>query len=700
MKITNVNKGKPYHLSPGTKLKIERPNLFFNEYGEQTTPVNLPDTDQNRELLDYPDLLSKKQKPVASISATIEDDGYFMPCRQAILSAQRKKSIETSFYMNEGSFLSKIADTSLSDVFGAETIPGLSTVDECIAFCRSLVSGNDPHYAIFPVLISSGDSYSDGTPKYAYINRYGFIDSDGNFRDSIFLDPTAPLDFYNAVPRTMADGDTNINLAAGYYISPFIRGNYLLQRIFSYFGYTLKDNFFTRTSPFPDMVFINNCADSIILGSIRITDLLPDCSCSTILEVYRKKFCCEFVPDEVNHAVDILLFNDVVNAEPQADLSPYLTSQIQVEYPEAYKQLIISSEDQIASPQEVETFDSIADLYSKYKSLYLDPVDGAFYRSGYYIWPLYGSVSAISIADKVAEFSMRYYSGGNLKTEEITVPDCQPVMVPFQTDKVSGSNIFNSNEDTFLYIGEANFLNSKLMAADTAEVEPSSKESTTSDVTLKPMLAFAYNSNNYPRGTISNYAKTVTDSLSEPYTRLFNYTLSYNGSDGIFERFYRKLDDIYRNSMHTVTADLLLPANVKQSLSAHLPVNLKGENLLVNILKYTIGGKIEPIETSFYTYRLYEPVTSAKLFSEYNPFTGYSWKFNKTEKTLTQAQYESSPYRDKEFVTVFLPPATKEDADSGKRFFVQHTALTYRFGDYDHYNEYEVWFAAVKDSDI
>lgn len=696
MKITNVSKGKSYHLSPGTKLKIERPNLFFNEYGEQTNPVSLPDTDLNRDLLDYPDLISKKQKPAASIIATIEDDGYFMPCRQAILSAQRKKSIETSFYMNEGSFLSKISDTSLSDIFGIETIPGLSTVDQCINFCRSLVSGDNPHYAIFPVLISSGNSYADGTPKYDYINRYGFTDSDGRFRDVIFQNPTAPLDFYNAVPRTMVDGDTTVNLAAGYYISPFIRGNYLLQRIFSYFGYTLKENFFTRTTPFPDMVFINNCADSIVTGSIRITDLLPDCSCNTILEVYRKKFCCEFVPDEVNHVVDVKLFNDIIKTKPQADLSPYLASPITVEYPESYKQLIISSKDQVSSPQGVETFDSIADLYSKYKSLYLDPWDGAFYRSGYFFLTILGSVSALSILDKVAESSMRYYAGDNLPTEEITVPDCQAVMVPFYINYRPEFGQLNGSEDTFLYIGDANFLNSKLVTGNTSDTGSSSQDSTTSDVELKPMLAFAYKSNNYPRGTISNYAKMVSSNSYEVYTRLFDYTLSYNGPDGIFEKFYRNLDNIYRNSLHTVTADLLLPANVKQSLSAHLPVNLQGENLLVNILKYTIGGKIEPLETSFYTYRLYEPVNSAPPFSDYNQSTDYQWKFNNTKRQLTQAQYESSPYKDKPLVSMFLPPATKADADSGKRFFVQCTAIAYQFGDYMHYDEYEVWFTAVK----
>lgn len=689
MKITNVNKGRAYHLSSDTQLQVERPNLFFNEYGEQTNPVSLPDTDANREILDYPDIMARKQKPSASIVATIEDDGYFMACRQAVLSAKRKESIETSFYMNEGSFLSKISETSLSEVFGTEIIPGLSTVEQCIDFCRSLIGGNNPEYAIFPVLIESDRTSSSGSPKFDYINRYGFM-VDGTFYDSLNTSLTGTPDFYNAVPRTVTDGDTVVNLAAGYYMSPFIRGNYLLKRILSYFGYTLKDNFFTRTTPFPDMVFINNCADTLISGSIRITDLLPDCSCNTILDVYRKKFCCEFIPDEVEHTIDIILLNEILDLPSQVDLDAYLVSRINVEYPESYKQLILSSEEQISSPQEVETFDSITDLYGKYKQLHIDPLDGAFYRQGYYFWVLFGDLTVLRINDKVAESYMKYCAGGDLETHEISVPDCQPVML---------HNNLNDAEDVFPYIGAANFLNSKLMADNTAEEEPSSDASTTTDVKLNPMLAFAYTDHGYPRGTISNYTRNLSSDSSDPYIRLWNYTLTYNGNDGIFEKFYRRLDDIYRNSMHSVTADLLLPVNLKQSLSPYLPVSLNGEKLLLNILKYNLGGGLQPLETSFYTYRLYEPVSSAKSFSDYNTSTGYMWEVKQLKTTLTEEQYNNSPYKDKQFVSAFLPPATKEDAESGKRYFVQHTALSYQFGDYMYYNEFEVWFVAVKTPD-
>lgn len=70
------------------------------------------------------------------------------------------------------------------------------------------------------------------------------------------------------------------------------------------------------------MVFINTCADTLVNGSIKITDLLPDCSCDVILEVFRKKFMCEFVPDEVRRTVQVKLFKDCLNEEPTTDLSP------------------------------------------------------------------------------------------------------------------------------------------------------------------------------------------------------------------------------------------------------------------------------------------------------------------------------------------------------------------------------------------
>ena len=135
MKIVNTKAGQAYHLTPGTQLEIERPNLFFNEWGEQSLPTDLPDTDLNRQLTNYPDCMANKNKPSANIDCSIQDGDYFMPCRQAILSAKRYEKISTSFYMNEGSFLARISDVALTDIFGDEVIPGITTVQQGIDFC-------------------------------------------------------------------------------------------------------------------------------------------------------------------------------------------------------------------------------------------------------------------------------------------------------------------------------------------------------------------------------------------------------------------------------------------------------------------------------------------------------------------------------------------------------------------------------------
>ena len=142
MKITNLDKGKTYQLGEGAKLEVERTNPFFNDYGETTTPLDIPASDYNRMILGYPDTFGLREKMVAA-NVSIEDGEYFAQCRQIVLSAQHKGNISSSFYINDGSFYSKIQNVKLKSIFKDEMIPGCSTLDECISFCRSLIGGKN-----------------------------------------------------------------------------------------------------------------------------------------------------------------------------------------------------------------------------------------------------------------------------------------------------------------------------------------------------------------------------------------------------------------------------------------------------------------------------------------------------------------------------------------------------------------------------
>lgn len=407
MKITNLDKGMAYQLAEGAKLEVERTNPFFNDYGESTTPLDIPASDHNRMILGYPDTFGRREKMVAN-NVSIEDGEYFAQCRQIVLSAQHKGNISSSFYINDGSFYSKIQDVKLKDLFKDEMVPGCNTVDECIAFCRSLIDGSNESYGIFPVLLTD-DSGLDTGYNYKILNGYGCVaslppmemwqqNSDGTY-DRVFAPDVKAftlrsfnimglqaesLYFEGEKERTEYVNEVPISLGKGYYISPFIRANYVLKRVFSYFGYDLQENFFTKTSPFDKMVLVNNVIDVMVNGHIRVEDLLPDVSVSDFLGVFRKKFLCEFVSDEGTHTADIIFFKDMINASPVADLTRCVTEEPTLSYKTAkdFKRVVLRSKSQVDTDAS-DSYDDIKDMMSKNTGAYLDPSDGCFYKDGY-----------------------------------------------------------------------------------------------------------------------------------------------------------------------------------------------------------------------------------------------------------------------------------------------------------------------------
>lgn len=662
MKITHSASGKSYHLLPDTRLEIERPNLFFNEYGEQSLPIDLPDTDHNRALMSYPDLLTNCDKPSAGIRCTIQDGNYHMPCRQAILGAKRKEKITTSFFMNEGSFLSRISDVSLTEIFDDEVIPGIETVQQGIDFCWSLRDNSHPHFAIFPICVEL-----DGERRF--VNRINNLKHPDAIGKGISTGNTSYNDrFFNAVEqKEMVDGRV-IKLEPGYYISPFIRAVYLLRRIFSYFGYTLLDHFLTTTEPFSKMVFVNNTIDSLVNGSIMLSHLVPDCMCNTILDVYRRKFCCEFIPDEVSRTVRIVLFNEIMDSKPSMDLTPYLTSQPDISYPE-YRQIKLSSEEFLS---ESKSFDSVFEIESKYPEAWYNPSDGSYCRSGY----TYRTVHEV-----ISDGNIPYHSGGVLKAYEVNVPDCVFCQTYLEYPKPIGSITHpwgsDSKGETVPYIGEGRTLNSTidgLPTTDISEEETPGDESLASDTPKqKPILALVHTNSAYSLG------------VNHDPNGEWGYSLQYNGPSGIYEKFYRRFDNLLRNSLHKVSVDLLLPDHVKSSLQVHSKICLQGEELIFNILKYTIGGENNPVASELFTTSLYNPLSLAKPEAERMiRNTDYKWVVESQETEISESMYIAAGYPStgvthshSDIPAIYPLPPTKAMCDSGDTYYPRTYYLCY-----------------------
>ncbi|MCC8186496.1 MAG: hypothetical protein LIP08_03015 [Bacteroides sp.] len=622
--------GEALDLAPGTQLEIERTNPFFNEYGEQSLPITLPPTEKNRKLLNHPDDLAGISKPTQRTDVSIQAGVFFSSCRQAILTGNRREGIETSFYLQTGAFYEKIQDVKLSTIFENKVI-SFTSVQAAITFVRNLMVTRDDRFDCFPVIVD------DGT-----LNALGENGTDGYRR------------LYNDEARTKTIDDKTISLDPGYYITPFIRANHLLEEIFAWFGYTMADNFFTETAPFKDMVFLNNTMDTIMKAEIRYSQIVPDCMVKTILDVYRYLFNCEFIPDEINRKINIVLFNDILNESPEVDLTGSLIKEYTVEHPETFRQLkltatladynptgsssntrsgnIIRNPSSSGSNEQEETFQSLIDLLAKYPKAEYNPINGQFTRSGF--------KGLDQVVQRVGYITMDYMAEEEFEPETKEVPIVWPLMSSTET---TGGNRPSAASLTPV-IGKSRALNSIIvMDADTDEDTDESVD----EETLSPMLCFVGKASNYHFGTILNY--------SAEGSRLWNYTLSFNGPDGLFETFWRKYDLLLRNSFMGIQADLLLSESQKATLSGYRKILLKGQQLLPDKIKY-IPGERSIMEATFLTTKLYQPVSEAR--SEADRIAGYSsayyWEVNYERSNSNYTRYAF----DEEPSTIFYDPPT------------------------------------------
>ena len=696
MKITNIEKGEDYNLKPDTQIQVERTNPFFNDYGEQTTPLELPSSERNRRILGFPDSFGRRVKMTAT-DVAIQDGEYFAQCRQVVLSAQYKGGISTSFYINDGSFYSRIQKVKLKDIFKGEFIPGVNTVEEGINFCRNLRNNSNEHYGIFPVLFTDDSGQKEGL-NYKVLNGFG---KEKVLRYDKIYDflPEVPsvtsfhpdmsgedCDFYNAVQRTEYVNDVPITLAPGYYMSPFIRANYLLKRVFAYFGYDLQENFFTRTEPFNKMVVVNNVMDVLVNGKIKVADLVPDITCADFISVFRKKFCCEFTSDEGKRIADIIFLRDALNEAPNTDLTHCVTQEPTLSYKSEndYKRVTLSAEEKVDS-EISDSYDDIDSLVKANPNAYFDPIDGAIYKTG---WS-----GDFQVTVKIGEASQDYNTGETLEAKEIKVPELIPELRMLSYKATIKEEDFTYDMGKFLYVGSYMSLNSKMVVA----TEP--KENTSESANKqKTILAFSYLSDGRPAGTISAY-----DVNAPSHPRIFDYALHYNGPQGIFEKFYREYDLLLRNSLHDMKVKLLLSQSQKQNLSSYAKVVIRGVPFFFNKLKFTLGGKNEPVESELYTVSLMEPTITAPTINEQLKAMDvkYKWVGKEKRTSVTWEEYKAADReRNKTFVTVYppLPSAEYVGVQYGKqRSYTERITRKggwFRHGEYE-YTRTEVWLECV-----
>lgn len=705
MKIIHKDSGEALQLNPDTKLSIERTNPFFNEYGEQSVPVDIPASDHNCRLLGHPEAFGIRKRTMMS-DAVIQDGEYYAQCRQAVLSARRHGTISTSFYMNDGSFYSRLENAKLRDIYGTERITAAgSTVASCIAWCKTLINNTDPDYTIFPVLVTD-DSGLDTGWNYKILNNWGTMrllsssgskDSPSTYQEHQTHWPlfgSSGGSFEGEKARDEYVNEVAVALTPGYYISPFVRARRVLTDLFTHFGYTLQPNFFTQTEPFASMAIVNNCIDTLVNGFILKADLVPDISCKDFLAVFRKKFCCEFEADEATRTVSVRFLKDIVDAAPSADLTHRMTAEPTFAYKaqKDYKRVKLTAEHHVNS--DTSGYDTLKELLKDNDAAWFNKVTGAFYKYGY--------TGGQSLPAKVAESSMDYDTGDVEETFEVKVPEQQPEYRNTAYTYEWDEELRTKDGPELLYIGDYTARHSRLKI--TSAGSDDAENDTDKTVQCPCMLAFCYKD---PAsflgcaGSISAYNLlyhyyvgdgSMYDGMSDNRSaaflagygtqivgipRLWDYSLFYWGPDGIFENFYRPMDDLQRNTLNEVKVKLLLTDHEKISIPPTSKVSIRSVPFLLDKLKFVIGGKDEPLETQLRTLAMAADSVTAKTVERMMPYqmTAYHWASYMIQEEVTYRQIRSiipshdngePDYPEGELKTVYPPTPTADMV--GQRF--------------------------------
>lgn len=638
MKIIHTS-GEAYDIKPGTNLELTRTNPFFHQIGEQSLPIALPGTAHNYSLLQQPQRTDNKKKISSRIDVQIQSGIFAVNARQAILSAKNGEDIETSFYLREGAFYEKIKDISLMEIFAEKRLE-FPNIEAAIEFVRSLITVNDPRFACFQVI----------TEKYM-INEFSTNRADGF------------ASLFKEVATTETIDNKEIAVPKGFYISPFVKVKHVLEEVLTHLGYTLAPSFLDA-APFSDMVFLNDNLDTIVNSRINYVDIVPNIMVSTLFDILRK-FNLEVIPDENEKKIYLKLFKGIVSSPSKSDLSYAVREECKINYHHNYRQIKLASERQTL-PSETyalyynnpkykysleymkSDFQNIYSILTQYPSAYIRKQDGAILVDGFR--------GAFPYQKWLGSLSIGYFAGGILPAEEKQFPDVVPEIVTIVKSYISGYTEVQS----YPFAGKGRFLQSSIQLSDNTITDQNSSSE------LKAMLCFVYRSASFDIGTLSNYDKEGT--------RLWDYSLHYNGSDGIFERFWRDYDNLLRNAFLEVEFDLLLSEKDKFQISSHEKHNILSQEYLLSQMKYV--PEINTIEScKFLSLKQQEPLSVAKTESEYFTLSAYKWIL-KSSKNFTvsppQQAYETINYKSEPVAFFPLPPTQAQYTAGGRYFEVQY----------------------------
>lgn len=587
VKITN-NTGA-FDLPVDFNIEIEDTSPIYNERGSQSVAATLPASKNNLCLTGHIDRTDIDNAPVTDASVIVSDGAYRRIGKMNITKASHADGIVANIGFDESEIYNIWNSVSLRSLEGLPVYRPEGGTKDILAYMGDILleRRTDTPFHVFQICVAMpGKTENDLTVYYPEL-----LNETTKNNDTLqyYLDGDA------RTKTLLIDNElVQTSFPICYGITPFLKVSWMLDTLFSLYGYRVVENPFTSHPQLSRLVVLNNAADCCVKGYIDYADLMPECTICEFLQALYCRFGMVYFVNGKDKTVKLKFIKDIVTAPASQDWSVLKASAPVINY-NAPQQLRLSAATAIAGPTKDLIAAPIAESLDKFLKPYNYIVSTKEHgylncnkSSGvyYFIKPYTKTDEGIT-----SDF-FPWDRGANIAYQEITSIDESVPMSRYSKNGIVCPAYLFGKVHRYTNIASA-------------DVElPDSQES-------KTPLAFCFgmpvSSHNYPYGSV----RCVTP-LKKPIVdkdgNTFDISITFVGENGLFNRFWKEYDAILRHANHTIEEELHL--NHDQLLNADFSqtIGQNGQRLLIDNFRYTLPLQVsKPTTVNFRTLKLLKP---------------------------------------------------------------------------------------------
>ena len=352
-----------FELHPDFRVQYHWNNVVLLDAGEQTQPIVLPGTAHNLRLIEYSNRIDNIYKPITDLEVFVIDGALHRSCNMGIHSADDEDGISCTLYFDSGGFYSRLRNTRMQWLsWKMVRHPDFANVnqDTRVQFLIDLLKSEynapraDADFCFAPVRTSqeftwrvkianhSGVMEDADVAELFCLNDFEKYQHQHQISRATIFNPS-PSGWSTTILNTFAGeyrqkqiiSGVEANIEKGYGMTPFLKLRYILDFIFTRFGYTFDhQQLSSELTGYNNICVLNNVADAIYAGVLNYRQLVPDTTIKEFLDVVQTMLAGSFVFDEVRKTVHFYFYQDVLKRSSDHDLTPYLAGRAKMGQPE------------------------------------------------------------------------------------------------------------------------------------------------------------------------------------------------------------------------------------------------------------------------------------------------------------------------------------------------------------------------------